>query len=74
MPRNFDAPSHVAVAEVATSERWRGRLASLVRAPPVAGPEAYFRWLEPHCASVDGWETIYLQRLAARADQGHTQV
>jgi trans-aconitate 2-methyltransferase len=74
MPRNFDAPSHVAVAEVATSERWRGRLATLVRASPVAAPEAYFRWLEPHCASVDVWETIYLQRLAARDDGEHPVV
>ena len=74
MPRNFDAPSHVAVAEVATSERWRGRLATVVRAPPVAAAEAYFRWLEPHCASVDVWETIYLQRLAARDDGEHPVV
>jgi trans-aconitate 2-methyltransferase len=74
MPRNFDAPSHVAVAEVATSERWRGRLATVVRTPPVAAPEAYFRWLEPHCASVDVWETIYLQRLAARDDGEHPVV
>ena len=74
MPRNFDAPSHVAVAEVATSERWRGRLATVVRAPPVAAPEAYFRWLGPHCVSVDVWETIYLQRLAARDDGEHPVV
>lgn len=74
MPRNFDAPSHVAVAEVATSERWRARLASLVRPAPVAAPEAYLRWLAPHCASVDVWETIYLQRLAPRDDGEHPVV
>ena len=74
MPRNFEAPSHVAVAEVATSERWRARLASLVRPAPVAAPEAYLRWLAPHCASVDVWETTYLQRLSARGDGEHPVV
>lgn len=74
MPRNFDAPSHVAVADVASSERWRGRLGALVRPSPVAAPEAYLRWLAPHCASVDVWETIYLQRLAARDDGEHPVV
>ncbi len=74
MPRNFDAPSHVAVADVASSERWRGRLGPLVRPSPVAAPEAYLRWLAPHCASVDVWETIYLQRLAARDDGEHPVV
>ncbi len=74
MPRNFEAPSHVAVAEVATSERWRARLASLARPAPVAAPEAYLRWLAPHCASVDVWETTYLQRLSARGDGEHPVV
>lgn len=74
MPRNFDAPSHVAVAEVATSAPWRGRLASAVRAPPVAAPDVYLRWLAPHCAAVDVWETIYLQRLAPRDDGEHPVV
>jgi len=74
MPRNFDAPSHVAVAEIAMGERWRQRLAAVVRSPPVATPEEYLRWLSPHCASVDAWETIYLQRLAPRDDGEHPVV
>ena len=74
MPRNFDAPSHAAVAELALGDRWRGRLAALVRGAPVAGPEDYLRWLEPACSSVDVWETIYLQKLAARADGEHPVV
>lgn len=74
MPRNFDAPSHAPVAEIARSARWRDRLASLVREAPVAAPEHYLRWLDPLCASVDVWETIYLQRLPARADGEHPVV
>ena len=34
----------------------------------------YLRWLDPLCASVDVWETIYLQRLPARADGEHPVV
>lgn len=74
MPRNFEAPSHVAVADAAASRRWRARLGGLVRPAPVSAPEAYLRWLAPHCASVDVWETIYLQRLAPRDDGEHPVV
>lgn len=74
VPRNFDAPSHRAIEEVARSGRWNDRLGGLVREPPVAAPERYLRWLEPLCASVDVWETTYLQRLAARDDGEHPVV
>jgi len=74
MPRNFDAPSHVAVAETARTPRWSERLGDLVRGPPVASPERYLGWLEPLCAGVDVWETIYLQRLPARDDGEHPVV
>jgi len=74
MPRNFGEPSHRAVAELAASERWRSRVGALVRAAPVDPPEAYLRRLAPLCASVDVWETIYLQRLAAREDGEHPVV
>ncbi|MEO8485197.1 MAG: methyltransferase domain-containing protein [Betaproteobacteria bacterium] len=74
MPRNFDAPSHRAVAEVARSERWRSRIGDLVREAPVAAPEQYLRWLAADAASVDAWETIYLQRLSPRDDGEHPVV
>ncbi|CAG0976213.1 putative trans-aconitate 2-methyltransferase [Burkholderiales bacterium] len=74
MPGNFGAPSHTAVADIASSERWRVRLGSAVREAPVASPEQYLRWLAPHCASVDVWETSYLQRLSAREDGEHPVV
>lgn len=74
MPRNFGEPSHRAVADLAASERWRSRVGALVRNAPVDAPEAYLRRLAPLCASVDVWETIYLQRLAAREDGEHPVV
>jgi trans-aconitate 2-methyltransferase len=74
MPNNFDSPSHASVAAIAQSERWRARIGDLVRETPIAPPEHYLRWLAPHCASVDLWETTYLQRLAPRADDEHPVV
>lgn len=74
MPRNFDTPSHSTIAALARSERWRGRVGDLVRGSPVAAPEQYLRWLAPRFASVDVWETIYLQRLAPRDDGEHPVV
>lgn len=74
MPRNFDAPSHVSVSTIAQTERWRATLGPLVREAPVASPEQYLRWLDPLCAAIDVWETIYLQRLPARADGEHPVV
>ena len=63
MPRNFDAPSHTAIHEAAVAGPWRERLAGLVRATPVALPEEYHRWLSPHTATLDIWETTYLHEL-----------
>ncbi|MFO1315411.1 MAG: methyltransferase domain-containing protein [Burkholderiales bacterium] len=71
MPDNFGAPSHTAIAELATSPRWRARLAPLVRAAPVARPADYYGWLAPHAATVDVWTTEYLQVLAKSASGEH---
>ena len=74
MPNNFDTPSHASIAAIARSERWRARVGDLVREAPIAPAEQYLRWLAPHCASVDVWETTYLQRLAPRDDGEHPVV
>lgn len=74
MPSNFDTPSHATIAAIARADRWRDRVGDLVRDSPVAAPEQYLRWLAPHCASVDVWETVYLQRLAPRDDGEHPVV
>ncbi len=62
MPRNFDAPSHMLLRE-AVEETNNPVLMSLLRDNPVADPEIYHRLLTPYAASIDIWETTYLQVL-----------
>ncbi len=61
MPRNFDAPSHVLLREVARHGPWAATLAPLLRAEPVAEPDTYYDLLAPMSGSLDIWETEYLQ-------------
>jgi len=63
MPRNFDAPSHTAIADTVHAGPWAGRLATLLGPAPVAEPAAYFEMLRKHAAEIDIWETEYLQVL-----------
>ncbi|MBV9859114.1 MAG: methyltransferase domain-containing protein [Alphaproteobacteria bacterium] len=63
MPRNFAAPSHTSMAEAARRGPWRERLEPLLRPAPVGGPDFYFDLLAPAAASLDIWETEYLQVL-----------
>ena len=63
MPRNFEAPSHTAIAEAALDGPWRAQLQPLLRPAPVATPAWYLDLLSPHCTSVDIWETEYYQVL-----------
>ncbi len=74
MPDNFRAPSHQALFDVASLERWRDRLARHVRRVPVAPLAQYHAWLEPLAAAVDLWATEYHQRLPGRADGEHPVV
>lgn len=62
VPRNFDAPSHVLMREVACEGPWAQRLAD-ARKVNVEQPENYFDILAPLSASVDIWETTYLHVL-----------
>jgi trans-aconitate 2-methyltransferase len=59
MPNNFAEPSHQAIFELAVRERWRERLAPLLRASPVAPAETYLEMLIPQTARADLWETTY---------------
>lgn len=59
MPRNYDAPSHRALAELAHERRWRERLAAVLRPWPVAEPQVYLAMLIERAARVDIWETTY---------------
>jgi trans-aconitate 2-methyltransferase len=63
MPRNFDAPSHVLLREVADRGPWAARLASGLLRAPVAPPERYYDLLQPQAAALDIWESEYLQIL-----------
>lgn len=63
MPRNFGAPSHTSMADAARSGPWRDRLEPLLRPPPVSEPDVYYGLLAPHAATIDIWETDYLQVL-----------
>jgi trans-aconitate 2-methyltransferase len=62
VPRNFDAPSHVLMREVAQSGPWAAKLVN-ARQVNVETPEVYFDILAPLSQSVDMWETTYLHVL-----------
>jgi trans-aconitate 2-methyltransferase len=65
VPGNFDQPSHVLLHELATSDRWRDRLAAAVESEPSSlEPDVYLRALLDAGASVvDVWETTYFHLL-----------
>jgi trans-aconitate 2-methyltransferase len=63
MPRNFAAPSHTSISAAALAGPWRERLEPLLRPAPVKPPEFYYDLLAPRAASLDIWETEYLQVL-----------
>jgi trans-aconitate 2-methyltransferase len=67
MPRNFQAPSHVLMREVAAAGPWAARVAPLLRHDPVASPEIYYDLLAPLSGGIDFWETEYLHVLAGPA-------
>lgn len=63
MPRNFGAPSHTLMHELASSPPWGDTLAPLLRPQPVLAPEAYYDLLVSRARALDVWETEYLQIL-----------
>jgi trans-aconitate 2-methyltransferase len=63
MPRNFGAPSHTLMHELALSAPWRDALAPLIREQPVLEPADYYALLSPLAQSLEVWETEYLQIL-----------
>jgi trans-aconitate 2-methyltransferase len=64
MPRNFAAPSHMCIVDAIELGPWRAKLEPHLRRRPVADPEAYWRMLSDRTASLDIWETEYLQVLS----------
>lgn len=61
MPRNFDAPSHRLLADVIRDGEWSRAVP--LPGEPVAPASAYHDILSPHAASLEIWESIYLQVL-----------
>ena len=61
MPRNFAAPSHSMMRELAESPPYAGRVDLL--SEPVLSPELYYNILSPLSADVQIWETEYLHVL-----------
>lgn len=68
MPRQFDAPSHRLMRDLA-EERFPDRFGFGGWVAPVAPPAAYHRLLAP-LGEVEVWETDYLQPLPP-AEEGH---
>ena len=64
MPRNFAAPSHAVLFDLAEAAPWRDRLAPLVRRKPVEEPQWYYDLLAPRVRSIDIWETEYVHALS----------
>ena len=62
VPVNFDAPSHRLMRETAQEPRWREKL-SAVREIQRGHAQTYYDILKPHAASLDIWQTEYLQQL-----------
>jgi len=68
MPANWMEPSHALLRQVAT-DLFPAIFLPAPYVPPVWPMRAYLRLLAP-LGAVEGWETIYHQRLAP-VDQGH---
>jgi trans-aconitate 2-methyltransferase len=63
MPRNFAAPSHATINEMAEDPRWHAKLSPLLKPAPTQPPSFYYDVLGKDAASLDIWETEYLQAL-----------
>jgi trans-aconitate 2-methyltransferase len=64
MPANFDAASHVLLAETAADGPWAERLAGALRQHAVRPLPTYVEQLLAAGLTVDAWETVYLHLLS----------
>jgi len=63
IPGNYDQPSHLALRELASGDRWRPLLAGVQLNRQAADPAAYLDLLTRAGFEVDAWETTYLHVL-----------
>jgi len=64
LPGNFDQPNHAVLRELASSARWRARLAEVELNRQAGDPAQYVDLLARLGLLVDAWETTYLHVLA----------
>lgn len=69
MPRNHGAPSHTGIAESISAGPWADRLKKVRSIQPVGTADFYYDILANHAATLDIWESDYLQVL-----EGHDPV
>jgi trans-aconitate 2-methyltransferase len=63
LPGNFDQPTHAVLRELASSARWRERLAGIQLNRQAEEPRQYLDLLSRLGLVVDAWETTYLHVL-----------
>jgi trans-aconitate 2-methyltransferase len=63
IPGNYDQPSHLALRELASGDRWRPLLAGVQLNRQAADPADYLDLLTRAGFEVDAWETTYLHVL-----------
>jgi trans-aconitate 2-methyltransferase len=63
IPGNFDQPSHLALRELASSDRWRPLLGRVALNRQASDPAGYLDLLARAGLEVDAWETTYLHVL-----------
>jgi trans-aconitate 2-methyltransferase len=63
MGNNGAAASHRLVGEILHGGPWAARASRHYRPLPAAAPAPYYRWLAPHAAALDIWQTDYLHVL-----------
>jgi trans-aconitate 2-methyltransferase len=63
VPGNFDQPSHAALRDMASSDRWRDLLAGVSLNRQAGDPAEYLDLLARAGLEVDAWETTYLHVL-----------
>jgi trans-aconitate 2-methyltransferase len=63
MGNNGAAASHHLVGEIVLDGPWAERLRGRYRPFPAVTTAPYYRWLAPHAAALDIWETEYLHVL-----------
>jgi trans-aconitate 2-methyltransferase len=67
MPDNLDEPAHRLLREIAADGPWARKLKGVERSMRY-GADWYYALLEPLCARVDVWRTVYYHPLAGGAD------